>query len=276
MTWRGELHLHYRLEDGRIRALDRHSGPLRVLKAHPGAHPAACEHVLVHPPGGLAGGDELDVWIEQEAGTEVRITTPGATRFYRSLGAVARQSVSIQLGADAVLEWLPLETIAHGGCLAQNLVRARLAPGALMLGWDVSCLGLPASGDRFDQGRFEQHLEIEGAWIERGLIEAQDARLRESPLGLAGRPVWATMWCAAGHELAEPQRQALVQAACGGAGDTALRMIAGATSPNPRVVALRLLADRVEPMWAVLRSVRQAWRNALGLPPADEPRIWRL
>lgn len=278
MTWRGELHLSYRLEEGRIRALDRHTGPLRVLKAHPGAHAAACEHVLVHPPGGLAGGDELDVWIEQAPGTEVRITTPGATRFYRTLGPLARQSVTVRLQADSILEWLPLETIAHGGCRALNSLQVHMEPGAQMMGWDVSCLGLPASGDGFERGHLEQHLEIEGVWLERGRVDAQDRLLRESPLGLDGHPVWATLWCAAGHDWGEPQRDALVGAARQVVSDQQRSegLPIGVTSPNARVVALRMLAHRVEPVWTVLRAVRKAWRQTLAWPPADEPRIWRL
>lgn len=194
MAWVGSLELLYRLEDGRVRAIDRHHGPLRVLKAHHPEGPGLAEHVLVHPPGGLAGGDDLSVRVEVGAGAHARLSTPSATRFYRSLGEVARQDIELTIGAGAALEWLPLETLLHGQCRARSRLRARLAPGALFMGWDMVCLGLPASGDDFRSGSFEQDLEIEGMWVEAIRLEAQDQTLRRSPVGLNGRPVWGTLW----------------------------------------------------------------------------------
>ena len=272
MNWKGELHLDYRLEAGRLRAVDRHHGPLRVLKSLHPEGPASCEHVLVHPPGGLAGGDELGVHLRQEAGTRVRITTPGATRLYRSKGPWAEQSVHIELQTGALLEWLPLETLAYGGCLARSAVRARMAPGSVMLGWDVCCLGLPAAGDAFEAGEFEQHLEIEGVWLERGRLNAQDRLLRESPLGLDGQPVWASMWCASGSPWPEATRVALEEGARQSAAPLASRF--GVTSPGPQVVVVRALAQRVEPVFEALRAVRRAWHETLGTGPVAEPRVW--
>jgi urease accessory protein len=272
MSWKAELELDYRLDGGRVRAVDRHHGPLRVLKALPLPQGLGCEHVLVHPPGGLAAGDELRVRLHQGRGTRVRVTTPGATRLYRSTGAWAEQDVQIEVEDGALLEWLPLETLAYGGCRARSAVRARLQPGALMVGWDVACLGLPAAADEFAHGRFEQHLEVQGAWLERAVLDAQDQRLRRSPLGLDGQPVWASMWCASGSAWPESQRQALVEAAQGLAPGLQPRF--GVTSPGPQVVVVRALASRVEPVFDALRRVRHAWLPLLGHEVAGEPRVW--
>ena len=274
MTWTAHLHLQYDRVEGRMRALDRHVGPLRVLKAAFPEGPGLCEHVLVHPPGGLAGGDELSVSLHLGADSQVRLTTPGATRLYRSTGAWAHQTVRAEIGPGAWLEWLPLETLAHGGCRSRNRMSFALQPGARLLGWDIACLGLPASGDPFAHGELEQHLEIEGIWLERGRLAADDAVLRESSLGLAGHPVWATMWCAAAEPWEAPLRERLLDAAR--LAPESAPPAWGATSPDPRVVVVRGLAQRVEPLFLALRAVRRAWLPLLGRAGAVEPRIWRL
>ena len=273
--WRGHLSLHYTRDGERTIALDRHEGPLRVLQRLYPEGPGICHHVLVHPPGGIVGGDQLEIAATLEPGTHALITTPGATRFYRSLGAAAAQRAMLRVAAGARLEWLPLETIAYRGCVAENALRLELAEGAETMGWDVLALGLPAAGEPFDAGHFTQHLEIPGCWLERGRIAADDTRLLDSPLGLAGQPVMATAWFAGGSALADARREALLDAArdCATASPLALRC--GATSPHRQVVVLRVLAPRVEPAMALLTQVRAAWRRiAWGLTP-NPPRVWQ-
>ena len=145
MGWHAHLQLHYTRDGERTTALDRHHGPLRVLQRLYPEGEAICHHVLVHPPGGVVGGDVLALQADLDAGSHAVITTPGATRFYRSDGALARQQVQASVAAGARLEWLPMETIAYRGCQVHNSLHVDLAPGAQMLGWDVLALGLPAA-----------------------------------------------------------------------------------------------------------------------------------
>ena len=135
--WHAHLSLHYTRDGERTIALDRHQGPLRVLRRLYPEGPGICHHVIVHPPGGVVGGDRLEVQARLDEGTHALITTPGATRFYRSAGAAAVQQIRLQLAADARLEWLPLEAIAHRDCIAENHVTLDLAPGAECMGWDL-------------------------------------------------------------------------------------------------------------------------------------------
>jgi urease accessory protein len=274
-SWVGQLALHYTRDGERTVSHDRHHGPLRVLKSLYPEGPGICHHVLVHPPGGVVGGDVLAIDATLDSGTHALITTPGATRFYRSAGAPARQKATLHVGAGARLEWLPLETIAHGGCLAENHVRMQLAPGAEMIGWDLLALGLPASGEAFDRGSFVQHLELPGRWLERGRIDAADTLLLDSALGWGGARVLATGWFATGTKLPEARRETLLDAAraCIAQAPGAAR--AGATSPQDGVVVLRALADRVEPAMALLAQVRAAWRRAAWQLDAVPPRVWR-
>jgi urease accessory protein len=291
MSWLGELRLQYRSEGGATRCHDAHSGPLRVLKALYPEGPGICHSVLVHPPGGIVGGDELRLDLRLEPQAHALLTTPGATRFYRSRGEPAQQSARLHLGAQSRLEWLPLEAIAHSGCQAGNRVEFSLDPGAQMLGWDVLALGLPASQEPFVHGRFEQTLHWPGHWLERGAIAASDAVLLNSPLGLAGYRVMATMWWASGTPMPAATREAMVEAArdaCSGGAEhkqpaaagppEAPKLAAvelGVTSTDERLVTVRALAHRVEPLMHRLIAVRAAWRAfAWGLA-GEAPRLWR-
>ena len=274
-SWRGHLQLDYRREGDRTIALDRHHGPLRVLKRLYPEGPGICHHVLVHPPGGVVGGDELRVDAHLGEGTHAVLTTPGATRFYRSNGATARQQVALHLAAGARIEWLPLEAIAHRGCIAENHLELHLQPGAEAMAWDLLVLGLPASNEPFGSGRFLQHLEVPGQWLERGLIRAEDTTLLRSPLGLAGLPVLGTLCFLTGSPLAGARREALVEAARSAMAESPLAHQAGATAPQPGVIVVRVLGARVEPVMTLLAAVRAAWRAEAWQLQAEPPRIWR-
>jgi urease accessory protein len=275
MSWPGRLELNYRRDAERTLAHDRHSGPLRVLQSLYPEGPGICHHVLVHPPGGIVGGDVLQVEANLRAGAHALITTPGATRFYRSAGEPARQSVSARVGDGARLEWLPLETICHSAALADNSMRFELAPGGEMMGWDIVALGLPASGEHFDAGHYRQCIEVPGVWLERGTIRGDDKRLLDSPLGFAGHRVLATLWFAAGTPMPTDRRDALLDAARAQASGHGLARTAGCTSPHAEIVVLRLLAPRVEPAMQLLTAVWARWRELGWGVQACAPRVWR-
>ncbi|MBL0085797.1 MAG: urease accessory protein UreD [Ideonella sp.] len=279
MAWHGTLDLDYRvsLSGGSPRCIvaDRHDGPLRVLAALYPEGPAVCQSVIVHPPGGVAGGDTLTMNLTLAEGSHAMITTPGATRFYRSAGEPALQSVQARVAGGARLEWLPLETLVYSAALAESRSVFALAPGAEMIGRELVALGLPASGLAFERGHFSQHLELPGVWLERGRIDASDRRLLDSPLGLAGRRVLATQWFACGQALEPARRSALLDAARAASPDDHLGVVHGSTSPHEQVVVLRALADRVEPATELLNRVWARWRELAWGLQADAPRVWR-
>ncbi len=95
---------------GRTRLVERtHTGPLVVQRPfHPEGDP--CHVYLVHPPGGVVGGDELRIDVQVDAGAHALITTPAATKFYRCDGRVSSQTQELR-AAGATLEWLPQENI---------------------------------------------------------------------------------------------------------------------------------------------------------------------
>ena len=307
--WRGHLGLRYWRDGQRTVALDRHEGPLRVLQRLYPEGDSICHHVLVHPPGGVAGGDSLLLQADLAEGTHAVITTPGATRFYRSDGRPSLQHTRLRLADGARAEWLPLENLAFSGCEAENRTEVELAAGAEMMGWDLLALGLPASGAAFKTGCFTQHLALhlskppalpgapltptsasaphpasrcaqsldlhDALWLERGRVDAQDHRLLDSALGWGGRRVLGTAWWAAGQPLGTQRRQALLDAARDCPEGVGLEGWTGVTSPLPHVVVARVLASRVEPAMQWLSAVRATWRRTGWGLDAHPPRIWR-
>lgn len=274
MTWQARLRLDYSLERQRTVARYAHEGPLRILQSLYPEGDAVCHNVLIHPPGGLVGGDTLALDIRVGPGAHGLITTPGATRFYRSLGPSAVQSTQIRLSDQARLEWLPLENLCHNDCRAENRLTLDLAPGSEILGWDITALGLPHAQQAFERGSFLQHLEAPGVWLERGEIRATDQRLMQGPAGLAGQACLGTLFFVTGSPIDRQRRGAALELAQALLHTHALRARAGVTSPNERVLVVRVLAPLVEPVGELLRQLWAGWRQVLWQLGCDQPRIW--
>ena len=280
MSWIARLNLDYRLEAGRTVARFSHDGPLRILQSLYPEGDSVCHNVLVHPPSGLVGGDNLDMHVTVASGSHALVTTPGATRFYRSEAGLAAQQVHARIEDGARLEWLPLEALAYSGCDALNLARFELAPTAEIMVWDITALGLPHARQPFVKGRFQQHLEIPGTsgpiWLERGMVEAEDERLMNGALGLAGQRCMATLVFAAGSAISPERAEAALEAARTAIEKSPLRLLAGATQPHPQVIVLRVLAPVVEPVMQLMRPAWAAWRERMWGLPGTVPRLWNL
>jgi urease accessory protein len=275
MTWHAQLQLKYQLENQKTVCRHAHTGPLRVLQSLYPEGGAICHNVIVHPPGGLVGGDTLDIDVHVGEGAHGLLTTPGATRFYRSEGGLALQSTKIALEAGARLEWLPLEALCYSGCLAENKLVIDLAPSAELIGWDVTALGLPNANLPFDQGEFLQHIELKNQWLERGRIAANDTLLLNSPMALAGHRCVASIFFVAGAALTRSRKEHALEAARAVAFSHSLASTAGVTSPHPQVIVARALSPLVESTMTLLREIRDTWRSELwGLKNEHPPRIW--
>ncbi|MEN9995372.1 MAG: Urease accessory protein UreD [Pseudomonadota bacterium] len=274
MAWRAELKLDYTSESQRTVARYAHQGPLRILKSLYPEGDQICHNVLVHPPGGLVGGDTLDIQVSVASGAHGLISTPGATRFYKSGGHPALQQVVAHVADQARLEWLPLEAIAYNDCEATNRAVFHLAPGAELITWDVTALGLPTSDQAFAQGHFQQHLEISGAWLERGNIQGDDTRWLNSPLGLAGQKCLASLIFACGSPIATMRVEVALDAAREIIEAHPLRLQAGISCAHPQVIVMRVMSPLVEPTMDLLKQVWATWRHALWQLPSEAPRIW--
>ncbi len=150
--WQAQLQLGFSAKYGKtVLAQRRHIGPLTVQRPfYPEGE--VCHVYLLHPPGGVVAGDQLLITSHAEQGSAGLITTPAATKFYRSEGLIAQQTTRLSVEHAASLEWLPQETIIYQGAqvVCDNYVD--LAQGARFIGWEVLALGRPAADEGFDQG----------------------------------------------------------------------------------------------------------------------------
>ena len=262
--WQASLALGFAHQGGATRLVRRvHSGPLRVQKALYPEGPRACHVILVHPPGGVAGGDRLAIDMEQGPSTHVLATTPGAAKWYRANGRQASQSVRLRIAAGASLEWLPQETIFYNDADVHLEHEVELDEGASYLGMEILCFGRQASGERFARGRVTQRTRIRRAgrtiWWEQGRLEPCTI---DSPLGLAGNPVCATL-LAVGRPV-PASMQAELRAA-----DPGL-----ALSQVKNVFVARHLGMDAEAARACLLRIWTRLRPHMLDLPAVIPRIW--
>lgn len=274
--WQANLTLDYARVAQRTVMKFSHEGPLRVLQSLYPEGDGVCHNVLVHPPSGLVGGDTLDIRLNLAQDSHALLTTPGATRFYRSEQGLATQRVHARVEEGARLEWLPLETIAYNGCLGLNHAVFDLAPSAEMMAWDITALGLPYASLPFESGQLQQHLEVAGVWLERGLLAAQDDRLMNGPLGLGGHRCMGTLVLACGSDMPRERRELALTLARELTEKSPNDLYVGVTSPHPRIVVLRTLSPVVEPAQQLLRSVWSTWRRGLWSMSNQSPRIWAM
>src|SRR5215510_3386240 len=205
LGWQARLELKFAAasESRTVLAHRRHNGPLVVQKPFYPEGMAVCHAALVHPPGGIASGDQLEVRVDVEPGAHAVITTPGAAKWYRSRGGAAEQSCELNVARGAKLEWLPQPGIVFDGACAKQAHRVRLAGDARYIGWDILCLGRVARGERFRAGEFHTRTEVSSEscrlWNDCAAIQGGGIFLL-SAAGLAGHPVTG-LFLAAGSEI---------------------------------------------------------------------------
>jgi urease accessory protein len=276
-SWLAHLDLRFAADGERCTRLvhNRHSGPLRVQRVLYPEGPSVAHALLLHPPGGIAGGDVLDLDIALDCDAEALITTPGAAKWYHGRRGGARQSVCLSLAESARLEWLPQETILFDGADAKQTVQIELAASARMIGWDITQFGRISAGESWQNGRWRQHLQIRRlgreCCCEFADLAAAD-RLFDSPLGLAGHPVSATAWAAAPElsGVAEALVENLRACAAGYATPCGISWLPAPTE----LLLVRVLGTSSELVRALLEALWQLLRPAVIGRAPQRPRIW--
>ena len=195
-NWRAHLSLGFSgRADKTFISHRQHVGPLVIQKPF---YPEAdvCHVYLLHPPGGVVGGDQLALDIDVNKQGHALLTTPAASKFYRSDGRCARLIQTLRVEQDSTLEWLPQETILFSACQLQMQTRVQLTAGANFIGWEILCLGRPASNELFAKGQARQAFEIwrdnKPLLLERAQLAGNDAVL-SARWGLQDYTVTATM-----------------------------------------------------------------------------------
>jgi urease accessory protein len=245
--WPAELHLRFARRETRTVLVERrHSGPLTVQKALYPEGEQVCHAVIVHPPGGIAGGDELVFEIDLEANSNAVVTTPAAAKWYKAPLRQCRQQVMIRLAQGATLDWLPQENIFFNATRVESSFTLQIDTGATAIGWEIAVLGRQASAEQWSEGSLRCLTSIQRTdglplWFERLALDAGDS-FRKAPHGLFGYNVFGTLWAigpgcmaACSEELVShlPFRNGLR---------------AGVTCLPGGILLIRGLADSVEPL----------------------------
>ncbi|NEX17800.1 MAG: urease accessory protein [Halochromatium sp.] len=277
--WVAHIALQLEPRAGRtVLARKQQRGPLTVQRAfYPEGAP--CHLYLLHPPGGVVGGDRLAIETQVAAGAHALLTAPGAAKVYRSAGALAEQYQQFAVADSGVLEWLPQESILFPGARLDLKTKVALQGRARFIGWEILSLGRPVIGERFDRGCATMGLRIErdgqpllSERLRIGSDRSSQSELQglpqiglDGPSGLRGWPITATLIATGASAPDLDAARAAMSAEPGFA--------LGLTLLEDLLVA-RALADQVEP---VMHCFRKLWRclrpRLLGLE-ASAPRIW--
>lgn len=275
--WNACLELEYELH-GQQTVLTRraHVGPLRVQR--PFIEPSGvCQTYVIHPPGGIVGGDVLDVQVRVQPGARALLTTPGATKFYRSAREHAHQHQHVTVAANASVEWFPQETIVFDEALAHTRTRVDLSAASQCALWEITCLGRPAGGKPFASGLLTQRLEVYDG--ERPLLleslRCADAALLHAPWGFRGLPVYGTLlFCPA-----SPSLLAAARASVSELWSPTSEHLFGASqlsySEQECIIVCRYLGTSAEYCKALFTRVWRALRPHLLGIEAEPPRVWR-
>ena len=270
--WEAELALEFTRREARtLLSSVRHRGPLRVQKALYPEGEAVCQAIVLHPPSGIVGGDQLAIAAHVAHGAHAQLTTPGAGKWYRSAGLPATQTIDFDVGSGATLEWLPQETIVFDGARSVMHNHVLLAADSRYFGWEILCLGRRAAGERFMSGHLALHTHLERSgtpiWLERGRIAGDDPLL-SSALGWAGASVCGTLLAT----LPAASEAAPLLDAC-----RALAPVDGALhgiSALPALLVARYLGNNSEAARLWFIALWQLLRPALLGRAALAPRIW--
>lgn len=275
--WSAKLELEFKYKNTRtVLARNRHQGPLKVQRPFYPESLGQCHVYILHPPGGIVAGDSLNihghVWPEAHG----LITTPSAGRVYctNDQRLPQTQEVALNVEEGGFCEWLPQENIVFDNAHAISKTRVNLKPGARFIGWEITCLGRPASKAEFLSGSLLQSFEIysDGSpmLLERNrFIGGSD--LLKSKWGLQQASTVATLVCTV--EDADLLKQLKTQCQEFQNQTRHPIMVMEATQ-LPGLLVVRALASQAEPVKNAFIAIWKALRMHLLKSEAKAPRIW--
>jgi urease accessory protein len=287
MGWRAALELGFASVGGAT-LIDRrvHSGPLQIQRPFYPEGPRGpegngrevCHVYLLHPPGGMVGGDELRIDVAVGAGAHALVTTPAAGKAYRTTGASVTQTQTLTVADGGALEWLPQETIVYDGARAVLETRIDLATGARFVGAETICFGLPARKEAFAHGSCRQRFDVRRGgrplFVERGRFDG-GGPVHGARWGLGGATVMSLVVAspAPPEAVIDEIRAAAPTDGDGLAGATVLSdgvMGGGAHS----ALVCRYVGRSAERARAFLQTIWHLIRPAVFGRAAVAPRIW--
>ncbi len=267
-AWKAQLNLSFEKRAGKsILASRSQYGPLTVQRPF---YPEddVCHLYLLHPPGGVVGGDELHINVTVAEQANVLITTPGATKFYKNTGKLAKQIQTLSVFDQCSLEWFPQENIFFNETHSQLVTHIELEKTAQFMGWEINCYGRPASKDFFEAGYVDTQFKItrDGKPLLLDRLKLDSSEVLQSPVCLAGYPCFGTFIATqVSPELLEKAREAISHIS----GDQKF----GLTMIDDVLVA-RCLARYAEQVSIIFKLIWSTVRPEVLERDACHPRIW--
>ena len=178
-----------------------HTGPLRLQKLLYPEGPKRCHAIVLHPPGGVVGGDTLAIEINAAQQSQLLLTTPGAAKWYRSPDQPSLQTIRLRVASKACVEWLPQEAIIFDHANTRWDTQVDCADEtASVIGCEVIMLGRATRGERFTQGQLGNRFCIRRGgtvlYQEQWLLRGGDERLTNVQ-GLGGHSCFGQLWAVA-------------------------------------------------------------------------------
>jgi urease accessory protein len=239
--------------------------PLQALEPVDLDGTGAATLFLLNPTGGVLGGDRLETRVDLGAGSHVCLSTPSATRVYRSAGLPAVQRMIFRVEEGAALEYVPDHVIPSPGARLIQSVELALAPGASAILCDAWAAGRAARGEAW---RFDL---LDSGTVARD----REGLLFKDRVVLSGARGWGGLGAAEGMAYAAtvaclaPSHGSLDELAA----DLACALAAGAPDASAGVTTLarggvvaRILAPSAP---ALQRAVETSWATC-------RSRLWRL
>jgi urease accessory protein len=133
----------------RLQVLEQRQ-PLKVVRGFDLDNAGALVH-LHNLSGGVLAGDRLSLDVAIGASARVQITSTGATRAYRSpaQGEPAEFVARVQVGENALLEYLPDPLIPFAGARYSQRTTVNLSDRAGLFWWETLAPGREARGELF-------------------------------------------------------------------------------------------------------------------------------
>lgn len=267
--WLAELELDYAIRRGKTCLVKKKQrGPLTLQRPF---YPEGdiCHSYLLHPPGGVVGGDKLRIGLRTEADSHCLITTPGATKFYRSKADLtSEQTQKIFVAEGAIVEWLPQQNIFFPGARSNLKTEINIAPGGKFINWEMHCFGRPANRETFHSGSINSstQVSIDG---ELRLVEqlfTDNESLIQSPSGLRGMAMQGSLLAAPCSQQQRDQLERILH--------SYIQPNAIGLSLVDEVLVVRALGDEIEPMLEIFTQLWSRLRTEWLDKPPCPPRIW--
>ncbi|WP_158639049.1 urease accessory protein UreD [Elioraea rosea] len=164
--------------------------------------------VVLNTAGGIASGDRFSTSVTWREGAEATVSAAAAERVYRARDddRPARVDATLEIGPDALAEWLPQETILFDGARLDRSLSVSLGRGASMLLVEAVVFGRTARGERMLHGQFRDRIDIhrEGTLVHADRIRLEGsvaAILDRAAVARGGAAIASIIWAGEGGEI---------------------------------------------------------------------------